>query len=79
MIAKIVYPDGRTYICDGCKKAVAKFKNYDAARNAGWAISWERTLCYCPKCAPKHRRGEAKKKNVAVLPKNCGQISIDNL
>lgn len=79
MISKIVYPDGRTYICDGCKKEIAKFKNYDAARKAGWAVSWERINCFCPKCAPKYRRGAAKKILPTALPKNEGQISIDNL
>lgn len=55
MISKIRYPDGRTYICDDCKASAGKFKNYDAARSAGWAISYDRIECYCPKCAAKHR------------------------
>lgn len=43
------------YLCDACKKTVAKFKNYSEASAAGWAVSRERTKCYCPTCAPDHR------------------------
>lgn len=55
MISKIRYPDGRTYLCDDCKKEVKKFKNYQNAIAAGWAISRNRQKCYCPTCAPNHR------------------------
>ncbi len=79
MIGKTIFSDGRTYICDDCGKNVAKFKNYDEARAAGWAIAYFRDSCYCPKCAPKHRRGEAKKKNAAILSENGGQLRIENL
>lgn len=78
MISKVRYPDGRTYICDDCKKEIAKFKNYDEARAASWAVSWERTYCYCPKCAPYHRFGGANKLSAATLPKNDEQLRIGN-
>lgn len=78
MISKIRYPDGRTYICDDCGKEVAKFKNYEEARAAGWAVSWERTYCYCPKCAPYHRLGGANKPTATNLPKNVEQLRIGN-
>lgn len=55
MISKIVYPDGRDYLCDDCRKAVEKFKNHKSAIAAKWAISRNRKKCYCPKCAPAHR------------------------
>lgn len=53
----------RKYTCDGddedsedgkCK-AVAHFKNYDEARASHWSVSYWRTNCYCPKCAPKYK------------------------
>lgn len=80
MISKIRYPDGRTYICDDCKKEIKKFTNYDNARAAGWAVSWERTYCYCPACAPAHRLGGANGKHTKPkqwLPKGFEQIKID--
>ncbi len=80
MIGKIRYPDGRTYICDDCNKEVAKFTNYDNARAAGWAVSWERTYCYCPTCATAHRLGGANGKHTKPqqwLPKGLEQIKID--
>lgn len=55
MISDIRYPNGRDYVCDGCKKNVARFKNYDNARAARWAISANRKKCYCPTCAPNYR------------------------
>lgn len=55
MIGKIRYADGRNYVCDECKNEVKRFKNYDEARRAGWAISYFRDKCYCPNCAELHR------------------------
>lgn len=55
MISKTIYEDGRNYLCDDCKKQVGRFKNYDQARAAGWAISYDRKKCYCPNCAPFRR------------------------
>lgn len=79
MIDKVITPQGRKYKCDDCRKSEAFFKNYTVARNAGWAIAYFRDSCYCPDCAPKHRRGEAKKKNVAIISRNGGQLRIENL
>lgn len=77
MIGEIRYADGRDYVCDDCGKEKARFKNYDEARHtAGWAVSWERTYCYCPKCAPFHRLGGANKPTAATLPKNGEQLRI---
>jgi len=55
MISQIRYADGRNYICDDCKKEVARFKNYSGAISAKWAVSRDRKKCYCPACAPNHR------------------------
>ena len=82
MIGETRFSDGRDYECDDCK-VKTRFKSYDAARDAGWSVGYFRDGCYCPKCAPRHRRGAAKKKTEktlpAFLPKNVVQISIDNL
>lgn len=67
MIGKIVYDYGRIYVCDGCKKCCGKFKSYEAAKDAGWAIGRGRKTCYCPNCAPLRRhvgRGSATGKAV---------------
>lgn len=64
MIGRITYEYGRVYVCDDCKKNFGRFKSYDEAKNAGWAIGRGRRNCYCPKCAPRHRhvgRGAAAK------------------
>lgn len=55
MISKTIYLDGRTYLCDDCRRVVNKFKSYKEAIAAGWAVSRDYTKCYCPKCAPNHR------------------------
>lgn len=57
MIIKMPRGNGRkrNYICDDCKDEIATFSNYDKARAEGWAISYTRLKCYCPKCAPYHR------------------------
>lgn len=54
-IGKIVYDYGRIYICDGCPNGCGKFRSYEAAKKAGWAIGRGRRTCFCPKCAPRHR------------------------
>lgn len=55
MIDKDVIDGKREYKCDGCG-VVAHFKSIDAARKpGGWGVSYERTFCYCPTCAPKYR------------------------
>ena len=55
MIQKIRYEDGRNYICDDCKNAMAKFSSMKAAIASGWAVSRNYKRCYCPDCAPRHR------------------------
>lgn len=55
MIGKTIYIDGRNYLCDDCKKVVKPFKSLKQARKSGWAIARDRKMCYCPKCAPRHR------------------------
>ncbi len=82
MIEKIRYPDGRDYICDDCKKVVGRFGSYRKAQAAGWAVSDERTHCYCPNCAPNHRntgRAGALSSNGSWLPIGWEQTKIENL
>ena len=84
MIDKTVYPDGRDYTCDDCKKVKARFISIDVARQQfGWCVVRERDECYCPSCAPRHRhvgRGGAKKTtHTSWLPASCTQIKIENL
>ena len=55
MIGNIVYEYGRIYVCDGCKKTADRFKSYEAAKKADWAIGRGRKTCFCPNCAPRHR------------------------
>lgn len=56
MIDKDVIKGRRKYTCDGCKVVVAYFKSIDEAHKLnGWGVSYERTNCYCPACAPKYR------------------------
>lgn len=76
MISKTRYESGRTYVCDDCNKEVDHFKNYEEARAAGWAVSWERTACYCPSCAPYHRFGGATNKNRPAPSQNAAQLNI---
>lgn len=74
MISKIVYTDGRNYLCDDCKRCVERFKSHKAAKLAGWAISRDYTKCYCPTCAPFRRNvGHTGKRRKAV------QLNIDNV
>lgn len=68
MVKKICY---YILICDSCNKESDKLFNYtgwktfiDIARGRGWAVSRNRTTCYCPDCAPYYRH--AGKKNILV-------------
>lgn len=84
MVNKIIYPDGRDYACDDCKKVVERFKSIDDARDAGWGVAQGRSTCWCPSCAPQHRhvgRGGAKasKTHSSWLPKDFEQTKIENL
>ncbi len=78
MISNVKYPDGRTYFCDDCKKAVDRFTSYDKARAAGWAISYDRKNCYCPSCAPFRRNvghtGERRKIVQQYIQVNKGRF-----
>lgn len=80
MISKIVYVDGRTYLCDDCRRAANKFKSYKEAIAAGWAVSRDYTKCYCPNCAPNHRhvgrRGAKPASTRSTFPPLKGQINI---
>lgn len=51
----------RIYICDDCG-ARGEFTSYVKARAAHWAVSRDYSNCYCPKCAPEHRKGGANGK-----------------
>lgn len=50
----------KLYICDDCGRE-DEFTSYIKARNAGWAVAKDYSRCYCPSCAPEHRRGGAIK------------------
>ncbi len=54
MIGKTIRNGMRLYVCEDCGD-VGQFNNYDRARAAGWAISYDRKNCYCPICAPFRR------------------------
>lgn len=68
----------KLYICDDCGRN-AEFSGYVKARAADWAVAKDYSKCYCPDCAPRHRRGRAstKKKRIS-LPKGYEQLRIDN-
>ena len=53
MISRIIYEDGRNYICEDCRK-IERFKSILAAKAAGWGISRDYRRCYCPEWAPPH-------------------------
>lgn len=68
----------KNYICDDCGQE-ARFSGYQQARRAGWAVSKDYKNCYCPRCAPSHRKGKATEKNfeiVAELPNGWEQLKI---
>lgn len=54
MIDRIIYENGRNYICEDCR-TIERFKSILAAKAAGWGISRDYRRCYCPDCAPRHR------------------------
>ena len=54
MISRIIYENGRNYICEDCRKT-ERFKSIRAAKAAGGGISRDYRRCYCPECAPRHR------------------------
>ena len=69
----------KTYICDDCGREDA-FSSYVKARAAGWAVSKDYKACYCPNCAPDHRRGAAANSNDALqLPPGWQQLKFENL
>lgn len=68
----------KNYVCDDCG-TVGTFTGIRQARAACWAISKHYTKCYCPDCAPAHRRGKAADKNfeiVSELPDGWEQLKI---
>lgn len=70
-----------TYVCDDCGREDA-FASYVKARRAGWAVSKDYKNCYCPNCAPDHRRGQAAYKNdepPQFPPPGFEQLKIENL
>lgn len=70
----------KTYVCDNCGRK-DEFSSYIKARKADWAVAKNYLKCYCPQCAPKHRRGGAntKSKQRSVLPKGFRQLSIGDV
>lgn len=67
----------KLYICDDCGRE-DEFESYIKARNAGWAVAKDYTKCYCPSCAPEHRRGAANiRKRSAKLAQGWEQLRID--
>ncbi len=51
----------KKYVCDDCG-ASEEFTSYVKARAAHWAVSKDYEKCYCPACAPEHRKGGANGK-----------------
>lgn len=70
-------PTDKNYICADCGRE-GEFNGYRQARAAHWAISKHYTKCYCPLCAPNHRRGKAADKNgdPPQLADGLGQLKI---
>lgn len=69
----------KTYKCDDCGTC-GEFSSYVLARAAGWAVSKDYKNCYCPACAPNHRRGNAaNKQTCGTLPPGWEQLKIENL
>ena len=68
------------YKCDerGCGET-AQFSSYKKARTVGgWALDKCYLKCWCPKHAPLHRNGGAKKKK-KKLPKGWEQLGIEGI
>lgn len=72
-------PNLKTYTCKDCK-VTGEFTGYRQARRENWAINKSYTKCYCPNCAPRHRRGKAADKNgePPQLSKGWEQLEIVN-
>lgn len=51
------------YCCDDCKTAATFASKNKARKQGGWAIARDNKKCYCPSCAPEHRKGKAAEKN----------------
>ena len=68
----------KTYTCDDCG-AQAEFVGYRQARKlGGWAVAKDYSKCYCPNCAPNHRKGKAAEKNEEAAPLTDGlQLALD--
>ena len=64
----------KAYVCDDCGNR-AEFTSYKKARNADWAVAKDYEKCYCPACAPAHRKGGANK--VQFAPPSIQQIVIE--
>lgn len=69
----------KKYVCDDCGTTAA-FTSYKKARAAHWAVSRDYSNCYCPACAPEHRKGGANGKRIPLsrqrLPQGFEQLSI---
>ena len=67
----------KEYKCDDCGHT-ATFSGYRKARVAGWAGAKDYSTCYCPLCAPNHRRGKAADKNgdPPQLPNGWEQLKL---
>ena len=70
----------KTYACDDCGRK-DEFSSYIKARAAGWAVAKDYSKCYCPACAPSHRRGGAKYKQrlQSEFPKEFQQLDINDI
>ena len=71
---------GRPYKCDDCG-CTDEFSSYIKARAANWAVAKDYSKCYCPKCAPAHRKGGANKqqKQRSEFPQGFQQLNIADL
>lgn len=70
----------KTYSCDDCGRTDA-FSSYIKARAASWAVAKDYSKCYCPICAPAHRRGGAnmQKKRLTAYSPDSQQLSISDM
>lgn len=67
----------KLYICDDCGRE-DEFTSYIKARKASWAVAKDYSKCYCPNCAPDHRRGGANsKKELSELPQGWQQLKLE--
>ena len=64
----------KLYVCDDCGNR-AEFTSYVKARLAEWAVAKDYSKCYCPACAPAHRKGAANK--VQYVQTCWQQLTID--